>query len=134
MRYTIGAALVATGLLTGCAGMDSQTVGAAIPTYAEAELATYRFVQSGLAMPFEGGQTVTAIAASDFGVDTFSLVPCRGGAAICAGSATGPAGTTRTTADYLIVSGLYGVELWLSPGGDGSVLYPGGTAVPLAWE
>ncbi|MGZ9809245.1 hypothetical protein ACXN5S_02155 [Pseudoroseicyclus sp. H15] len=134
MRFTIGAALLATGILSGCAGFDPEAAGEAVPTYAEAELATYRFVQAGLEMPFADGQAISAVAASDLGMDTFRLVPCRGGAAICAGSATGPVGTTRTTPDYLVVSGLYGVELWLSPGGDGAVLYPSGTAVPLAWE
>ncbi|NDV02746.1 hypothetical protein [Pseudoroseicyclus tamaricis] len=138
MRITTGGtglgALLVAGLLAGCAGVDVDAAGEAVPTYAEAELAAYRFYQSGLTMPFVAEGPVTAVASSGSGMDTYVLVPCRNGTAICAGSTAGPAGNVRTTEDYVVVAGLYGVELWLSPGGDGAVLYPSGAAVPLAWE
>lgn len=84
--------------------------------------------------PFENGP-MSVIATEDGSLSTFLLVPCRGGAAICAGGLTGPAGRLEVTADYHIVRGLYGNRtFWLSPGGDGAIGYGRGRFLPLAWD
>lgn len=82
--------------------------------------------------PFQRG--ALAVAAREGGrVETFDLVPCQGGRAICAGSDRGPAGTLARTPDWFVVRGLYGRTFWLSHGGDGYV-QRGNVLWSLAWS
>lgn len=82
--------------------------------------------------PFANG--ALAVLATEGGeLHSWTLVPCRGGVAVCGGSAQGPAGRVVRTPDYLAVEGLYGRRFWLSHGGDGYVERQG-RFVPLAWD
>jgi hypothetical protein len=74
-----------------------------------------------------------AVVASENGnLSTYSLVPCQR-AAVCGGSAQGPAGRLFRTPEYTVVDGLYGRRFWLGYGGDGYIERQG-TYVPLAWD
>lgn len=82
--------------------------------------------------PFANG--ALAVVATEGGeLRSWIFVPCRGGAAVCGGSAEGPAGRVVRTPDYVSVEGLYGRRFWLSYGGDGYVERQG-IFVPLAWD
>ncbi len=82
--------------------------------------------------PFARG-ALAVVARENRELQTFSLVPCQGGAAICAGSEQGPVGRLSRTPEYFVVDGLYGRRFWLSYGGDGYV-ERAGTYIPLAWD
>lgn len=83
-------------------------------------------------MPFAEG-SVTVLAREQGQVHTYTLVPCRGGQAVCAGTLDGRAGTVRETRDHTVVEGLYGRVFYLSPHGDGIIGLPDGATAPLAW-
>jgi len=84
-------------------------------------------------IPFAQGP-VSVLATEGGELRTFALVPCRGGARICAGSARGRAGNLTVTPDFWIVTGLYGNrQFHLSPGGDGMIVR-GGRQNGLAWN
>ncbi len=83
-------------------------------------------------MPFAQGP-VSVLAREGGRLRSWLLVPCRGGAAVCADSLSGPAGTVSTTRDHMVVTGLHGRVFHLAPGGDGTLGLPGGAAVPLVW-
>ena len=82
--------------------------------------------------PFARG-AMAVVAAEGPEVRTWRLVPCRGGATVCAGSGTGPAGRLTVTPDFYVVDGLYGRRFWLSYAGDGYV-QAGRILAPLAWN
>ena len=82
--------------------------------------------------PFANG-ALAVIAPQGDQLDTYRLVPCQGGAAICGGGPAGPAGRLVRTPDWFVVQGLYGRTFWLSHGGDG-YLERNGQLVPLSWE
>lgn len=82
--------------------------------------------------PFQRGALAVVAREGGF-VETFDLVPCQGGRAICAGSDRGPAGTLARTPDWFVVRGLYGRTFWLSYGGDGYV-QRGNVLWSLAWS
>ena len=82
--------------------------------------------------PFERG-AMAVVAAEGPELRTWRLVPCRGGAAVCAGSERGAAGRVTVTPDWVVVDGLHGRRFWLSYAGDGYV-QRGRTLVPLAWN
>lgn len=129
MRVVAGA-LTAGALLSGCAGFDAESAGL---EYAVAERDAYRaFAASFSDVPFAEG-AVSVIAPDHGHLRTYTLVPCHGGSAICAGSVHGPAGQLERTPDYMIVRGLYDRTFWLSPGGDGALVGNGHT-VALAWN
>jgi hypothetical protein len=91
------------------------------------------FEQSYTEAPFANG-ALAVVAPDDLGeIATYRLVPCQGGLAICAGSDRGPAGQLRRTADWFVLTGLYGRTFWLSYGGDGYV-ERNGQYIPLAWN
>lgn len=94
---------------------------------------TRSFERSFTETPFANG-ALSVLAPDPAGeIGTYTLVPCQGGTAICAGSASGPAGQLRQTPDWYVVTGLYGQIFWLSYGGDGYV-QRGGRYIPLAWN
>jgi hypothetical protein len=116
--------------VAGCAGFDPETAGL---DYEDGERDAYRaYAASFSEVPFSKG-AVSVVTTERGALATYTLVPCQGGAAICAGSAQGRAGQLERTPDYMIVRGLYGREFWLSPGGDGAMV-GGGQTVPLAWN
>lgn len=83
-------------------------------------------------VPFARG-ALSAVAREGGFVETFTLVPCRGGQAVCAGGEDGPAGTLSRTRDFLVVQGLYGRTFWLANGGEGYV-QRGDVLWSLAWN
>lgn len=122
--------------LAGCAGFEApQGSTLAIPglEYEAIERGAYRaYAASFSQAPFSNGP-ISVIAADQGDLRTYRLVPCQGGAAVCAGSAGGRVGQVERTLDYVIVRGLYNRTFWLSPGGDGA-LEGNGRTVPLAWD
>ena len=127
--------LVAALGLTGCAQLAVDPVDPATLTYSAAETAVWRgYEQSFSGIPFErGALSVIAAEHDPYNPTTYGLFPCGTGL-VCGGGAHGPHGTLEVTPEFWVVRGLYGREFWLSPGGDGAVRYPNGTAVPLAWN
>ena len=91
------------------------------------------FEQSFTETPFANG--ALSVVGPDGSADlaSYQLVPCRGGQAICGGSAQGPAGQLTRRPDWFVVTGLYGRTFWLSHGGDGYV-QQGGEYWPIAWN
>jgi hypothetical protein len=83
-------------------------------------------------MPFARG-SLAAVAREGGFVETFNLVPCRGGQAVCGGSESGPAGTLSRTNGFVVVQGLYGRTFWLANGGEGYV-QRGDVLWSLAWN
>jgi len=83
--------------------------------------------------PFQNGALSVVAPNGPADLASFTLVPCRGGQAICGGSEQGPAGQLTRTPDWFVVTGLYGQTFWLSYGGDGYV-ERGGEYIPLAWN
>lgn len=82
--------------------------------------------------PFARGP-IAVVAADGPEIRTWRLVPCRGGAAVCAWSEGGAAGRVSVTPDWVIVDGLFGRRFWLSYAGDGYAQRDR-TLVPLAWN
>lgn len=126
-------ALALAAALPGCAQV--QAVPESALEWPANESAMLRaFAQSFSETPFEHG-AVTVIAAEGGDLRSYRLVPCRGGAAVCAGGLDGPAGRLELRPDYHVVTGLYGGRtFFLSPGGDGTLRLRSGVDVPLAWE
>lgn len=127
-------AAMATGMglaLAGCAGTPEDHGIAEYPVYAAAAYRAYAAAYS--ETPFANG-ALSVVAAESDRMRTYTLVPCRGGTAICAGTARGRAGTLTVTPDYHVVRGLYGNRVfYLSPGGDGAVMR-GAQGFALAWD
>lgn len=119
-------------VLGGCTGLG--LAPPASPGPAEPLLASQRraFDMTYSEAPFAGG-TLAVVATEDGTLGTYDLVPCRGGTAVCGGSAQGPAGRLARTTDYVVVDGLYGRRFWLGYGGDGYIERQG-SFVPLAWD
>lgn len=83
--------------------------------------------------PFTEGP-VTVLTAEHGRLRGYTLVPCRGGTRVCAGSSQGRVGTLTRTPDYDVIQGAYaGRTFYLSPGGDGYLVLNGQT-LPLAWN
>lgn len=91
------------------------------------------FEQAFSRAPFADGAIAVTAPGGLGEIDTYRLVPCQGGAAICGGSESGRAGQLSRTPDWFVVTGLYGRTFWLSYGGDGYVERDG-RYVPLAWN
>lgn len=87
--------------------------------------------------PFEDGATVTVLVRDTDPlrtIQTFNLVPCQGGKAVCGGSARGAAGTLTLEGRQYVVRGAYtGRDFYLDPNGDG-FMGRGTVLVPLAWN
>ena len=118
-------------LLGGCAELGMPVAG---PLDAGAVVSEQQkaFDQTFTEAPFARGPL--AVVASEGGdLGTYTLVPCRGGATVCSGSAQGPAGQVFRTDEYTVVDGLYGRRFWLGYGGDGYIERQG-IYVPLAWD
>lgn len=132
------AALVAMTLTAGCVqlGISEVTPEEREAMRADALLADIRRGWSAAVQdaPFEGGQAISVVATEHGILRTYRLVPCRGGTAVCGGSANGPAGRVERTPDYVIVRGLYGRAFYLSPGGDGGIREAGHPDIFLAWD
>lgn len=114
------------GPLAACADVGIPPGGAVLAGYQQG------FDRTFTEEPFARGP-LAVVAREGREFQTFSLVPCEGGAAICAGSTQGPAGRLSRTPEYFVVDGLYGRRFWLSYGGDGYV-ERAGTYIPLAWD
>lgn len=130
-RWLAGAATGAALALAGCSGTPEDY---GIAEYSVYNAAAYRAYAAAYSeTPFANG-AMSVVSAEADRMRTYSLFPCRGGAAICAGSARGHAGTLTVTPDYHVVRGLYGNRtFYLSPGGDGAVMR-GTHGFPLAWD
>ena len=87
--------------------------------------------------PFADGAAVTVLVKDKDPLRTiqsFSLVPCQGGNAICGGSDRGNAGTLTLEGGQYVVRGAYtGRDFYLDPNGDG-FMGRGIVLVPLAWN
>jgi hypothetical protein len=119
-------ATAALAILGGCAEVGASPGDAAFESYRRG------FDRTFTEEPFVRG-ALAVVARENGELMTFGLVPCQGGAAICAGSAQGPAGQLSRTPEYFVVDGLYGRRFWLSYGGDGYV-ERAGIYIPLAWD
>ena len=83
--------------------------------------------------PFDTGP-VTIIASERGLLRSYTLVPCRGGDAVCGGSLNGPVAQVTVAPDFDIIAGAYpGRVFYLSPGGDG-IMKIGRQSIPVAWE
>jgi hypothetical protein len=125
------AALAVLGLTTACAEWgDTATWDWGLVE----RNALLDYAQSYSETPFALG-AMDIVAVENDELKTFRLVPCRGGAQICADNLNGPAGTLQRTPEYWIVSGIYGGRsFYLSPGGDGAIYYGSNRAASLAWN
>lgn len=87
--------------------------------------------------PFADGQVVTVLVADPDPLRTiqsFSLVPCQNGRAVCGGSARGQAGALTLEDGQYVVRGAYpGRDFYLDRNGDG-FMGRGTVLVPLAWN
>jgi len=132
-------AVAAAGLLLlgacaqGQVGSTPRTLSADDATWATASPAYDRaFERAFTETPFENG-ALAVIATEDEELESYRLVPCQDGRAICAGGPGGPAAPLLRTPDWFVVQGLYGRTFWLGHGGDGYV-ERGDRFVPLAWN
>lgn len=125
-------ALLALTLMAGCEtawapDLDPGAAQTVLPPY-------YAWSFTVNEAPFALG-ALDIIATEGDRLRTFRLVPCQGGATVCADSQNGRAGSLRRTADHLIVEGLFnGRSFYLTAGGGGEVRYSNGAVVPLAWN
>jgi hypothetical protein len=84
-------------------------------------------------IPFQRG-AVSVLATEHGELRTYSLTPCKGGAAVCAGGMNGRAGQLTRLRDYHVVSEAYrGRVFYLAVNGTG-YLRVNGQVIPLAWE
>lgn len=122
-------AVVALAGLAGCAD-PTAPITTDMLDYERGVLRVERFVQD---TPFDSGP-VSVVMTERGRLETYTLVPCRGGTHICGGDHNGPAGHLRRGLTADIVTGAYpGRTFHLSPGGDG-IIELGGRAAPLAWN
>jgi len=85
-------------------------------------------------VPFARG-AMSVIATEAGALETWRLVPCREGRAVCAWSVTGAAGRIERADGTWIISGLFGNRTFeLRPAGGGVIRYANGATVPLAWN
>ena len=87
--------------------------------------------------PFTDGQSITVLV-SDADplrrIESFRLVPCHDGKAVCGGSTLGRAGTLTLEGGQYVVRGAYaGRDFYLDRNGDG-FMGRGDVLVPLAWN
>ncbi|ADO43458.1 hypothetical protein [Ketogulonicigenium vulgare] len=80
--------------------------------------------------PFKHGPISVIAPGANGAVQTYTLVPCQDGAAVCSGSAIGAVSVDGLTT---VVSGLYGRTFYLGMGGHG-VIDAGGVQSVLAWD
>ena len=67
-------------------------------------------------------------------IQSYTLVPCQNGAAVCGGSPLGRTGSLSMQDGQYVVTGAYpGRTFYLGRGGDG-FLQENGILVPLAWN
>ncbi len=120
--------------LAAVAACDTGAISPAQLEYSNLSAETRRAYDAAYrTIPFADGP-VSVIATEGGKLRTFALVPCQGGARICAGSARGRAGHLTVTPDDWIVTDVYGNRrFYLSPGGDG-VIVRGGGQTALAWN
>ena len=87
--------------------------------------------------PFADGQAVSVLVANPDPlrrIDSFRLVPCQNGQAVCGGSDRGRAGALTLEDGQYVVRGAYaGRDFYLDRNGDG-FMGRGGVLVPLAWN
>ena len=119
--------IIALAALSACSGQladGPNAIGAAV---------TDAFADT----PFADGQAVSVLVADPdplARIDSFRLVPCQEGRAICGGSAQGRAGTLTLEGGQYVVRGAYaGRDFYLDRNGDG-FMGQGGVLVPLAWN
>ena len=129
--------LIGATVLTGCTDTDArlQAIGAewnAIDLSAETRRT---FEWSYYDQAFGDGDGAVTVLTAEYGrLKGYTLVPCRGGNAVCAGSPSGRAGTVTRTPDYDVVTGTYANRtFYLAPGGDG-YMRRGTDVIPLAWD
>ena len=87
--------------------------------------------------PFSDGQPVSVLVNDPDPlrtIQTFALVPCQNGRAVCGGSNRGRAGLLTLEGGQYVVRGAYaGRDFYLDRNGDG-FMGRGGVLVPLAWN
>ena len=87
--------------------------------------------------PFMDGQAISVLVRNDDPlrrIDSFRLVPCQDGKAVCGGAATGRPGVLTLENGQYVVRGAYpGRDFYLDPNGDG-FMGRNGVLVPLAWN
>lgn len=125
-KRVIVAALMA---LAGCSMPDE---GRFPPLAHETDTVRQVFQYAYQDVPFAEG-SVKVVLRENRALRTYTLVPCHGGARICAGSARGRAGEVVRGREFWQVSGTHhGLTFNLSPGGDGYAMVAG-VPHPVAW-
>lgn len=133
MRTMLTAALAATAL-SGCMTTLTPEQEASLGWDALHADVRRAYAYSYQEIPFENG-AMSVVAHHHNRIETYRLVPCRNGTRICGGSAHGPAGRIAShDLDYTVVTGLYGVTFFLSPGGDGGLRRAGHADAWLSWN
>ena len=118
---------LALAALTGCSGQLADGPKAIGAAFSDAFRDT----------PFADGQAVSVLVSNPDPlrrIDSFRLVPCQDGRAVCGGSDRGRAGTLTLEDGQYVVRGAYaGRDFYLDRNGDG-FMRRGGVLVPLAWN
>lgn len=92
-----------------------------------------QYVEAIGATPFQRG-TVTVLATEHGKLRSYTLTPCQGGAAICAGGLNGRPGQLTRLRDFHVVANAYRDRVfYLGLYGEGS-LKVAGQFIPLVWE
>ena len=119
--------LVSLAALTACSGQMASGPNAISAAFSDAFADT----------PFADGQAISVLVGNDDPLrrfDSFRLVPCQDGQAVCGGSDRGRAGTLTLESGQYVVRGAYpGRDFYLDRNGDG-FMGRGGVLVPLAWN
>jgi hypothetical protein len=125
MKYAL--MTLAAWTLAACTGPLSDAPNATVAAFTDAFTDT----------PFEDGAAVTVLVRDTDPLRTiqsFKLVPCQGGKAVCGGSDRGTAGALTLEGRQYVVRGAYaGRDFYLDPNGDG-FMGRGTVLVPLAWN
>ncbi|WP_386679207.1 hypothetical protein [Loktanella sp. R86503] len=125
MKYAL--TTLAALLLGACTGPLSDAPNATGAAFTDAFADT----------PFEDGAAVTVLVRDTDPLRTiqsFKLVPCQGGKAVCGGSSSGAAGVLTLEGGQYVVRGAYaGRDFYLDRNGDG-FMGRGSVLTPLAWN
>lgn len=125
-------------LLRTAAALIAMTLAACTGPLSDGPNATVAAVQDAFSdIPFADGQVVSVIANDPDPlrtIDTYTLVPCQEGRAVCSGSSTGSAGALTLEDGIYVVRGAYGNRVfYLNKGGDG-FMQEGNLLKPIAWN
>lgn len=111
-------------------GLAACTDGQPLPQYFDVPVSAQRaYANQFQDAPFDSGP-ITVLSGAGGNLQSYTLTPCRNGAAIC-GARTGQ---LQQTEDFYVVTGAYaGRTFYLSPGGDGFIRR-GGVDTDIAWN